>query len=129
MTPSACTLTLVNTEGKPKVMTPAFTACYTDDDAMDQLEGADVVRLEIHPLTKARSEVRLITVSDSDKHPKVVTTPYSLTAGGADSFYDHVTECQQFLWIVSTPSYEGRALIDASTNTILTKQIVERTLH
>lgn len=132
MTPKAFTLTLVTTGDSPEDNLPALTACYDSDDAFAMFGHAEVVTLTPTQRPDAWTELELRTIGHINcncTHPKISTTKMQARSSSAERFLSSMDASPQFYWIVSTPSFEGRALVDSSTHSITDKQVIQRLLH
>jgi hypothetical protein len=122
--PEICSLTLVTSDSQPDAAFPAFTARFATDDVVDIFDRAKEVSLLVEPVGDNRSSIRLTASGKS-----IFSFSFETKTEKAEEFHSYVDRAACFVWIISTPSYEGRALIRIDTHEVVTKHIHERTLH
>lgn len=122
--PNLCSLTLVGSDTQPGAAFPAFTACFPSDTVIKIFEKAKAISLKIEEVSEGRSSIRLIA---SGKETSSFS--FETQTKNAQEFSSYVDQAACFIWIVSTPSFEGRALIRVDTSEVVTRHVSERTLH
>lgn len=130
--PEFCTLTLVSGNERPGIMLPAFTFKYNTDQVIELFDLAEAARLDYLAVSNECANILLTTythVHCDCGNTEETRIQHSVDPESAQSFFKSVATSECFIWIVSTPSFEGRALVDTRTNDIVTKDVFERSLH
>ena len=135
--PDSCSITAITgLEDLPETAGPAFTTIFTDAQLKVTAEDflhCDAARLDIEDGDRTgRSRIRFKAIEhfcEHCGHPNIWEVTYESGAKAIDAFSDYLELHQHFVWILSTPVFEARAVVDRSTGMITHKQLTYRNIH
>lgn len=136
--PSGISLTYVHTTDQNDGI-PALTFIYDaegpetpDAPTCQFITGVRLTLVPLEDRKATRQELRFqLFGHQPEGHPEVPFWEYAYETSrrAAKEFYQTIEDYQQFLWIVSTPSIEFRAIVDHRTHAIDERQTHPRSLH
>jgi hypothetical protein len=136
--PDLCSLTLVGTisDNIPQSAGPAFTTAFkTLPSPMPVDEFLRVERAELDvelpgPENRLKIHFKAFEHSCDDcPPPRHFDIRFEANNHAIEAFWRSVEANRKYLWILSTPEYEGRALIDFGSGNVTAKFTIDRQLQ
>ena len=130
----ACSIGLIAFESDEEAKYPGFISRYALDDAgLAVLSGVRAVKLVVQrsEVSEQKSTLTLQAVSHVDCECPLGTKEvvYKGSSAGISKFITRTKELGCFVWILSTPNFEVRALVGYGTQKVIDKKVTHRTLH
>lgn len=135
--PDMCSITLLRgIDGHPNSGGPAFTTSFKTErhgvvpEDFTECDGARV-RFEDSP-RPGRAIIRFTAVGhfcEEEPRPNLWEITYEATEQAVNAFKVCVEEDVYFIWFISTPEFEGRAVVNQNTGTISDKYLIYRDLQ
>lgn len=126
-----CTVGLVAFDSSPSSHYPAFVCRYRSDLGADVLTDVELVFLEADPFGDGVARIILNTIGHIHCECAAETKEYfcEVSAGTVVKFFNRLADTKCFVWMISTPSFEIRALVEQRSQRIIKRETTDRVLQ
>lgn len=135
--PDLCSITLLrNIDNHPESGGPAFTTSFkTSEHGIKPEDFANCagakIGFEPGPMP-GRAVVRFTAIGhycESCPSPELWEITYEAAERAVKAFKECIEDTPHFIWYLSTPDFEGRAVINRHTGTISDRYLIYRDIH